>query len=150
MIYQFKRSGINQQDLITVYLSVVRPVFEYACPVWHTNLPKYLSDDVEMVQKRVMKSIYPGMSYIDILNLLGLQTLYDRRVYLCTKYFNGIKNTKHRLNHLLLDKKSNVYDTRLGNVYPLPKIRTNRFRNSDSMGDLQLSIAFMVKRFTLH
>ena len=68
MIYQLKRSGINQQDLITVYLSVVRPLIEYyACPLWHTNLPKYLSDDVEMVQKKIMKSIYPGMSYIDIL-----------------------------------------------------------------------------------
>ena len=42
MNYQLKRSGINQQDVITVYLSVVRPVLEYACPVWH-NLYTYPS-----------------------------------------------------------------------------------------------------------
>ena len=46
MLYQLKRAGISQSDLVTVYLSVVRPVLEYACPVWHTNLPKYLSDDI--------------------------------------------------------------------------------------------------------
>ena len=40
MIYQLKRAGINQNDLIRIYVSVIRPVVEYACPVWHTNLPK--------------------------------------------------------------------------------------------------------------
>ena len=46
MLYQLKRAGISQTDLVTVYVSVVRPVLEYACPVWHTNLPKYLSDSI--------------------------------------------------------------------------------------------------------
>ena len=40
MIYQLKRAGINQNDLIRIYVSVIRYVVEYACPVWHTNLPK--------------------------------------------------------------------------------------------------------------
>ena len=35
-MYQLKRAGISQSDLVTGYLSVVRPVLEYACPVWHT------------------------------------------------------------------------------------------------------------------
>ena len=38
MLYQLKRAGVNQADLVTVYISVVRPVVEYACPTWHTNL----------------------------------------------------------------------------------------------------------------
>ena len=46
MLYQLKRAGISQADFVTVYLSVVRPVLDYACPVWHTNLPKYLSDNI--------------------------------------------------------------------------------------------------------
>ena len=36
MIYQLKHAGINQNDLIKIYVSVIRPVVEYACPVWHT------------------------------------------------------------------------------------------------------------------
>ena len=46
MLYQLKRAGISQLDLVRVYISVVRPVLEYACPVWHTNLHKYLSDSI--------------------------------------------------------------------------------------------------------
>ena len=33
MIYQLKRAGINQNDLISMYVSVIRPVVGYACPV---------------------------------------------------------------------------------------------------------------------
>ena len=39
MLYQLKRAGITQKDLVSVYVSVVRLILEYACPVWHTNLP---------------------------------------------------------------------------------------------------------------
>ncbi|KAK2176899.1 hypothetical protein NP493_632g01023 [Ridgeia piscesae] len=51
MLYQLKRAGITQKDLVSVYVSVMRPVLEYACPVWHTNLPQYLSDNIEVIQK---------------------------------------------------------------------------------------------------
>ncbi len=34
-IYQLKRADIRQCDLLRVYVSVIRPVLEYACPVWH-------------------------------------------------------------------------------------------------------------------
>ena len=51
MLYQLKRAGSTQKDLVSVYVSVVRPVLEYACHVWHTNLPQYLSDNIEIIQK---------------------------------------------------------------------------------------------------
>ena len=81
MLYQLKRAGVNQADLITIYISVVRPVVEYACPVWHTYLPIYLSDNIEMIQKRAVRAIFPGMSYVDILNHINLSTLKERRDY---------------------------------------------------------------------
>ena len=45
MLYQLKRAGISQSDLVTVCVSFVRPVLEYACPVWCTNLQNYLFDN---------------------------------------------------------------------------------------------------------
>jgi hypothetical protein len=66
MIYQLKRAGINQNNLIRIYVSVIRPVVEYACPVWHTNLPKYVSDNLEIIQKRCLKPIFPGYQYENI------------------------------------------------------------------------------------
>ena len=61
MLYQLKRAGVSQTDLITIHVCVVRPVLEYACPMWHTNLPIYLSENIEMVQKRAIRAIFPGM-----------------------------------------------------------------------------------------
>ena len=40
LIYQLKRAGIGQCDFVRIYISVIRPVVEYACSAWHTNLPK--------------------------------------------------------------------------------------------------------------
>ncbi len=59
MLYQLKRSGVSQEDLLKVYVTVVRPVLEYACQVSHSNLPQYLSHEIESVQKRALKGIYP-------------------------------------------------------------------------------------------
>ena len=115
---------------LSVFLSIVRPVLEYACPVWHTNLPTYLSDSIELIQKRAMKSIYPGLSYADVLQRMGLLTLNERRELLCKLYFNKIKISSHKLNHLLPEIRNIEYDIRQCNVYPLPRTRTNSYRNS--------------------
>ena len=73
--------------VVTLYVSVVKPVLEYSCPVWHTNLPKYLADSIGLIQTRALKSIFPGKSYNDILNDIGLRTMKERRYVLCMKYF---------------------------------------------------------------
>ena len=39
MLDQLKRAGFTQKDLVSVYVSVVRPGLEYACPVWHITGP---------------------------------------------------------------------------------------------------------------
>ena len=76
------------------------------------------------------KCIYPGNEYADILCLTNLPCLKERRDSLCTKYFQNIMETTHRLNYLLPCQRCNKYDVRRFNKYPLPEIRTNRYRNS--------------------
>ena len=53
-----KRCGIPQSSLVEVYLSVIRPVLEYAVPVWQ-NLTQVLACSLENVQKRALHSIFP-------------------------------------------------------------------------------------------
>ena len=118
------RAGISQLDLVTVYIRVVRPVLEYAGPVWHTNLPKYISDSIELIQNRALKSIFPGMSY-------SLRTLKERRDVLFMKYFAEIQGSAHKLNGLLPALRKVNYDLRSGfNRYPLARYRTNIYGNS--------------------
>jgi len=35
---QLKRSGAGSDDLLYFYVTVIRTVLEYACPVWHSSL----------------------------------------------------------------------------------------------------------------
>ena len=95
MLYQLKRAGISQLDMVTVYISVVRPVLEYACPVWHTNLHKYISDSIELIQTRALKSPFPGKSYNEILSDIGIRTLREITEVLCMKYFTEIQGSAH-------------------------------------------------------
>ena len=84
-----------------VYLTTVRPVLEYAVPVWQA-IPGFLSDIIESVQKRALKIIYPAAeTYSEALHLANLSTLSDRRDHLCSKYMDRMKQDDHPLSHLL-------------------------------------------------
>ena len=56
---QLKRANIPTKDLLIFYLTCIRPVTEYACPVFHNALPAYLSTELEQLQKRAMRIIFP-------------------------------------------------------------------------------------------
>ena len=126
--------------LVKIYVSIIRPVLEYACPVWSTSLPKYLSDAIEMIQKRVLRSIHPGLHYDDILVLIGLQSLKMRRDNICKAYFNWLKCNTRRLNHLIPERRDVHYSLRNANVYPIPVTRADRYKNSIVPWGLQLAI----------
>ena len=72
--------------------------------MWKTNLSIYLSDNVDMIQKRAVRAIFPGMSYDYILTHISLSTLKDRRDYLCKKYFINMQARTHKVNCLLPEK----------------------------------------------
>ena len=79
MLYQLKRAVIGQHDLVTIIcrgLSVIRPVLEYAYPLWHTNLNIHLTESIETVQKRALNVFILAMSrYADMLCLTNLPGL---------------------------------------------------------------------------
>ena len=77
-----KKCGVPTSDLITVYCSLIRSVIEYASAVF-ANLPKYLSDALEGIQKRALRIILPNLHYDEALILSGLPSLEDRRAAAC-------------------------------------------------------------------
>ena len=130
LMYQLKRSGVSQKDLLRIYLSVIRPTVEYACQVWHPGLPAYLSNSIEAIQKRSLRVIYPGTPYIEALSMADIPTLQNRRSTLCHDYFRKLEDPNHRLHHLLPEQHKSKYQLRANRKYPLPKARTNRYKNS--------------------
>ena len=76
---QLKRANIHAKDLLIFYLTCIRPVTEYACPVFHKALPAYLSAELEQLQKCAMRIIFPFVPYSDALHQDNLETLSRRR-----------------------------------------------------------------------
>ncbi len=83
-----KEFGVWDQESVIIYTGYVRPVLEYAVPVWHSSSTTDQIKRLERVQKRVCKIIlgqrYQG--YSNALSLLGLCTLAERRVQLCLDF----------------------------------------------------------------
>ena len=83
LITQLKRARVPPNEIIQIYCSCIRPLLEYASPVFHNSLPQYLNLDIERVQKRCINRIFPGVSYEEGLKLAKLETLCDRRSEAC-------------------------------------------------------------------
>jgi hypothetical protein len=129
IIWQLVRSGISFSDIISIYCSLIRSVMEYACPVWHCGLTYGESSDLERVQKRVLKIMYPDHSYKEALVLSGLERLDERRERITRETFEAIKDPGHILYNLL-PQKVFTRDTRDCYPFMTPLARTRRLKSS--------------------
>ena len=127
-----RRSGIPSADLLSIYNALIRSVLEYACEVWHTSLPQYLSNKIERVQKRALRILYPFTDYAEALSISRCSRLDDRRHSICQNTFQKIAKPCSKLHHLLPSTRGNVHGRSLRNNNQLsfPKCRTERFKNS--------------------
>ena len=75
-----------------------------------------------------MKTIFPGCSYDDILEMTNLPTLHDRRTRLCRAYFNKMNRSNH--NALLPGRRTVPYALGSSNGIPVPSVKTNRYKTT--------------------
>ena len=94
---------------------------EYASPVFHNSLPKYLSNEIERVQKRFLKRIYPDLSYEEAIEISKLDTLFDCRSGACHRLFEEVQDRDHKLHSLIPQKKDGSYSLRQCSKFSLPK-----------------------------
>ena len=59
---QLKRAEVPPNYMIFFYLTCIRPVLEYACHVFHAALLQYLSNEMERMQKRALRIVYPDLA----------------------------------------------------------------------------------------
>ena len=96
-IRALKKSGVATEDLVLVYCSLIRSVVEYACATF-ANLPRYLANALEKVQRRALVIILPGISYELSLSTTGLTTLEERGAALCTRFIQRFDMTSPLYN----------------------------------------------------
>ena len=108
---------------------MVRPILEYACPVWHAGLTSDECDLLEQIQKRAIRSIYPDSRYIDALESAHMELLSVRRERLNKYFFRNMCKPDSKLNYLL-KKRNPTHDTRNPPKYHCPIPKTDRYKGS--------------------
>ena len=128
---QLKRSGVIPNELVLFHVTCIRPVLEYASPVFHRSLPNYVSEDLERIQRRTLRIMYPDLSYRVALETAGLRKLHERRERISTDLFDQIVcNPTHRLHSLLSQRKGYKYALRCKREFTLPKCKTEHLKKS--------------------
>jgi hypothetical protein len=95
------RIGVKKRSIVNVCVTMIRPILEYAIPVW-PSIPDHLSQKIDSIQKRALMIIFPETdSYNDALELAKLDTLFNRRVSICQRYMNKMKCSTHTPHFLL-------------------------------------------------
>ncbi len=102
-----KKAGLPTDELLRIYLSLVRTVCEYACQVWATCLTEELCTVLESIQRPALIIIVPHLTYEKGWNYLELPLLKDRRKELCASFFNQMTIDDHPLNDMIPEKKIN-------------------------------------------
>ena len=87
ILYHLKHHGFNREELVTVYKSIIRPVFDYCAVVYHALLTDDQDQLLERLQRQALKVIYgAGHTYTEMREMAGITTLRQRRVTLCDKF----------------------------------------------------------------
>jgi len=130
-LVQLKRAKLSTNDLLLFYTTCIRSAIDYAVPVFHHSLPKYLINELERLPKRAMSIIFPHLSYNEALRNSGLLTLEQHHRDLCIRLFNNIINdTSHKLRNLLPAKHNCKYNLRKKRNFDLPSVHTDRFKKT--------------------
>lgn len=126
-ISQLVKSGVKDSNVIEIYCSVIRSVLEYCCPVWHPGVTVQQSHDIERVQKRCLRIVYPNLSYNTAMQISGLETLFARREKITRELFGEVKKPGHILNGLL-SQRVNIPNLRHPYTFQRPVFKTGRCR----------------------
>ena len=128
-IRKLKKAGISDEDILHFYFVKIRSILESNCVIYHPMLTQEDSNDLERVQKIVLKIILDTRysDYHQACLLLNLQTLHIRRVKISLNF--GLKCLKSsKFSHLF--KINTHVSVRKPEKFDVPLAKSSRYFNS--------------------
>ena len=130
---KLRKKGLSEDKLVRAYSYLIRPVVEYAAPVWHSSITAEQSEKLERQQNQALKNIYgPGTSAQKMRLRANIPLLRTRREETCLKFIKKSVSNKRCVSWFNERAPSN-YARRQGTRYPkyIEKTAwTDRYRNS--------------------
>jgi len=132
MLRKLKAAGLNSQELLIDYKGYIRPILEYAAPMWHPGLTQRQVNQVENIQKRVCKHVLGReyKSYTDSLATLEIKTLHDRRVDMCKDFASKVLASERFSSWFASPLYQSSMQLRRKHVVQPFRCNTERFKSS--------------------
>ena len=123
---KLKKAGVPDQDILHFFNVKIRSVLESNCPVFHPMLTQENKDDIERIQKIVLRIIMGAeyTSYEDSCQKYKVESLEARRTKLSLNF--ALKCTKN-------EKFQHMFELNTGNThekYKVPFAHKSRYQNS--------------------
>ena len=126
-----KRSGMPAADLLFIFKSILRPVIDFACIVYHPMLTKGQAERIELLQKRALKIIFgPYESYSEIVSKNSIETLAERRERFFVNFTIKASNNDRVSQKWFPLERAAPYGLRNQNKYLEMPASTDRLYNS--------------------
>ena len=126
-LYEFKMPIEEMTEIYTLY---IRSILESSAVVWHSSITQGEEIEIERVQKVALKTILNNdyENYESALSLTGLQTLKQKRIFLCKKF--ALNCTKNEKTCKMFPLNPSSVDTRHHEKYFVQPASTSRLADS--------------------
>ena len=101
-----KGQSLAVMKLIQVYVSLIKPISEYGCQLWHGGLNDNQQASLETIQERAVSIAYPSLSYNSSLWQANLPALHHRRDEVRRRMFHYALDPNHNLHPLLSPERT--------------------------------------------
>ena len=146
MLSMLKRHGLCVKDLVTVYVGFIRPLLEYAVPVWHPGLTEKQHYALKCIQRRACKIMlgYTYSHYKEALITCNIPELKLRRDKICLDFAKKLY-TSTEFRTWLPKLRSEATGRTLRNAQKMTtqKSRTNRYLKSPISSMTHLNVIML-------
>jgi hypothetical protein len=120
------------EELKNIYILFIRSILEQSCTVWHSSLTEEDSTNLERVQKSALKIILKEdyQEYGLSLQTLNIQSLYERRIFLCETFAKNTSNHEKFKDFFPQNENKTTTETRKPEKYKVNMAFTERYRKS--------------------
>ena len=112
ILYHHFYLNADTNSLLQLYLSLARPILDYACQVWHPDLIKDIQK-LESVQKFALRLCTKqwNLDYESLLMICNILTLTARRKFFCLC-------TMFKIIYKLIYFPHNIFEPRVTTLHP--------------------------------
>ena len=130
-ISRLKSAGVSDDDIFYFYSMKIRTVLEFAAPVFSSMLTERDKDDIERIQKIVLKVILSDdySSYSQACSKMNTTTLENRRKNLSLRFaLSCFENPQHK--HMFKQRNAPYYNIRNLKSFEEPQCHSDRYFSS--------------------